>query len=468
MEHEGKGGLRLRWKVLIGLAVVLLLAAVAHGVWLLRAQASLTAAFAAVRAAGEPLTAAGLSSPADDVPDADNASLDDKRAAGLLHPGSADWRWYDDLTPAGLPRPPWTADEQARITALCDGERPALAAAADVRGKRPGSWQDAIDPTDLIPTLAYGFNGARGLCDLLDVSAEDAAVTGDGSAAVDRLGDAVSLADAAERRPTLVGHLVAVAMTRAAAGAVERTMPWVTVTPGNRPAVVALLARLQDEQPLRAGQTLEWRCERLAGTRLLVAIADNRLAATGPAVAPVGGLQRVPALLYVVRPLLLTDIARYVEHLSGTQRAAAAADWPAARAALPTALPAAEAAHPMVHLFVRMLTPAYDKAVKADFVALSARRLAATAVAARLFAADHGGNVPAGWADLVPAYLPAVPTDAVDGRPLRWAEGPPRVYGVGEDERDDGGRPVDELAPMSKRHGDDVAYLTVVPRPKRP
>ena len=149
----------------------------------------------------------------------------------------------------------------------------------------------------------------------------------------------------------------------------------------------------------------------------------------------------------------------------GVRRAAARPDWPAARAALPTALPSAIAAHPTVHLAVWMFLIANDKALRTDYAALSNRRLAAVAVAARLFAADHAGRLPTDWPDLVPAYLPAVPTDAMDGRPLRIAADPPRVWSVGNDVTDDGGVPVDWTVRRAKQHGDDVAFFAVQPRP---
>lgn len=49
------------------------------------------------------------------------------------------------------------------------------------------------------------------------------------------------------------------------------------------------------------------------------------------------------------------------------------------------------------------------------------------------------GDVPASIEALVPTYLPAVPLDPWDGKPLRYAAG--KVWSIGMDQKDDGGTP---------------------------
>ena len=98
-----------------------------------------------------------------------------------------------------------------------------------------------------------------------------------------------------------------------------------------------------------------------------------------------------------------------------------------------------------------------DPAVAGHFVrARVVDAAAATALAARLYRADHGGALPATLGDLVPDYLPAVPLDPLDpaGRPLRYATlgGVPFLYSVGEDGTDDGGDPSPLPTPMPYRY----------------
>jgi hypothetical protein len=76
------------------------------------------------------------------------------------------------------------------------------------------------------------------------------------------------------------------------------------------------------------------------------------------------------------------------------------------------------------------------------------RRMAAVALAVRLYRADHGGEWPRTLGELVPTYLPSVPADPFDprGGPLRYRPsaaapgGGPVVYSVGRDGTDHGGQ----------------------------
>jgi hypothetical protein len=80
-------------------------------------------------------------------------------------------------------------------------------------------------------------------------------------------------------------------------------------------------------------------------------------------------------------------------------------------------------------------------------------RLARTALALRLHADTHG-RLPDRLDALVPAFLPAVPTDPWTGRPLRYVAGPPaRVWSVGPDRVDDEGKPSDDPDDAGS-HGD--------------
>jgi len=96
--------------------------------------------------------------------------------------------------------------------------------------------------------------------------------------------------------------------------------------------------------------------------------------------------------------------------------------------------------------------PSYGRFVTQQYRGKAERRLAATALALRLYAADHGGSYPKTLDELVPNYLPAVPTDpfATGSRPLKYSAADPAapsVYSVGEDGADDGG----STAPVRSR-----------------
>lgn len=90
-----------------------------------------------------------------------------------------------------------------------------------------------------------------------------------------------------------------------------------------------------------------------------------------------------------------------------------------------------------------MLAPAVDKAGDRAFEAEAWRVLALTGLALERHRLAHGGQYPETLEALVPGHLQEVPVDPMDGRPLRYARtatGDYRLYSVGLDHRDDGGR----------------------------
>ncbi len=88
-----------------------------------------------------------------------------------------------------------------------------------------------------------------------------------------------------------------------------------------------------------------------------------------------------------------------------------------------------------------LLLPALDKAIISGRMAVFSRDVATTALALESYRRDHGGY-PATLAALVPSYLPDVPRDVFDGKPLRYflRDGKPLLYSIGTDRDDDGGR----------------------------
>jgi len=127
------------------------------------------------------------------------------------------------------------------------------------------------------------------------------------------------------------------------------------------------------------------------------------------------------------------------------------------------------------HLLVQIMLPGLDRAVRNHYRVLTARRLAATCLAARLYAADHDGKLPESLEDLVPAYLPAVPLDpfASGGKTLTYINeagdaNDPRVYGVGENGIDNGGVEIDPDAPwrQAEKLKDEIRHFKRRPRPK--
>jgi len=81
--------------------------------------------------------------------------------------------------------------------------------------------------------------------------------------------------------------------------------------------------------------------------------------------------------------------------------------------------------------------------VTATLVIETGRRVAVTAIAIKRFQIRHGRE-PATLNELTPEFLPAVPIDPYDGKPLKYHPNPDNtylLYSVGEDGVDDGGNP---------------------------
>ena len=87
--------------------------------------------------------------------------------------------------------------------------------------------------------------------------------------------------------------------------------------------------------------------------------------------------------------------------------------------------------------------PSLILGLELDYRAVATRRMAATALAIRLYEIDHGRR-PDELGELVPEYLQAVPPDplAAGGAPLRYIRDGdyPRLYSVGSNGVDEGGQ----------------------------
>jgi hypothetical protein len=85
----------------------------------------------------------------------------------------------------------------------------------------------------------------------------------------------------------------------------------------------------------------------------------------------------------------------------------------------------------------------YDYVLELDYRARATRRMAACALALKLYEADHGA-LPPTLGELVPDYLPAVPLDPFDParQPIRYLPqaSPPRLYSLSGDGTDDSGQ----------------------------
>jgi hypothetical protein len=418
-----------------------------------------------LHAAGEPITPDQL--PADSLPDDQNASLDYQAAAHLVATTRPSWKSFDLSTDGSYLYPP---SDKARknIGLIVTENNAALLRAASARGKQSGSWHDPFNAPTITIFAKLDFGSVRDLANLLWLESMDAHLRGDDRQALNSLTDLLALADASEKRPTLIAHLVADGIVNLAGTGIAILSPDITVDKNGatRSQITALILLLQDEKPMQTGTALAWRTERMAVLETMENLLDGKWSdpaqnSTGnPAPADLAKLRLLMA------PIVYNDARLSAEHFQGVMQAASAPDWPAAQHQMPTALPTLINSHRYYHLLAGILIPNFKNAVETEYGAKSVRRLAAVALAARLFAADHGGQLPRSLKDLSPMYLPGIPIDPMSGHPLLYKSDPPRFYSIGGDGVDHGGTPVDPDKPTHghRVYGDTVVYLQTQPR----
>jgi hypothetical protein len=93
------------------------------------------------------------------------------------------------------------------------------------------------------------------------------------------------------------------------------------------------------------------------------------------------------------------------------------------------------------YLPLTVLMPSLSRAGAMGWLAVQRRDAALTAIALVLYRREYGD-----WPDslntMSPRYLPTVPPDQFDGRPIKYTivDGRPLLYSIGADRKDDGGR----------------------------
>jgi hypothetical protein len=153
--------------------------------------------------------------------------------------------------------------------------------------------------------------------------------------------------------------------------------------------------------------------------------------------APIDG-----PMAMLVRPLIMRDGMFLLWHVEQMMQAVDAKDWAAYFKATAEARKGEDSyAFRKLHMMSVQLMPAHEKVARRHFLVVADRRMAAVALAARLYALEHG-KLPARLEELVPKFLAEVADDPMsDGKKIGYIaeEGRPRLYSVGENLADDAG-----------------------------
>ena len=424
---------------LLASAGVLVAVILGQSLWTVHQRNELIAAIQKYRAEGEPVLPQDFAPPV--VEDPDNPVPEWRAAMAALKPLDPQLQDHADTKEFSVPL---TQAEDDFLRQLLDRQGDALAhadAASRMQGK-PEWGIHFVSPT--LMTMLPDLRDQRQLATLLKRAALDAHFRGDDGQAVERLLQMVAEARSLHHHPTLVAHLVALGIESMACDTARTIGPELRIGSSSdtsvRPAppekVRQLIAQLLDDRPLREGQILAFRTERMMEVDMGIQLA------TGNASMPntnVGGRGR-RMLESVLSSQFYGDARFLLEYTSGVLRAAQAPDWPMVRARMNT-LPDVGRKRGVWHLLISLLLPAFDRAIQTDFQVLTDDRLTAVLFASRLYGRDHDGAFPGSLNDLTPYYLPSLPLDPfATGMALRYRAGSdPVVYSVGENGTDEGG-----------------------------
>ena len=232
--------------------------------------------------------------------------------------------------------------------------------------------------------------------------------------------------------------------------------------------VRAVIDELLDDQIARRGLRRALYGERMFQLDCAQQLSEGKISPAslmtigGGGGPPLWGVLNVP-----FRPLLLLDGERMLQHMRQMIEAVARPNWPAASEIVDELEIEAGRANVGLERIRRpisaMMLPSLTRAVQLHYRGLAERRMAAIALAMRLYELDHGRR-PRELAQLVPDYLPAVPIDpmAAGDRPISYLPDAqqPILYSIGENGKDDGGAYfVNEQGYVQREKSDLVFFL---------
>jgi len=444
-----------RWwwtKRLVPILAVLVIASVAARLWWgAYAEAQLQAEIDAIAARGEPLRWADLAG--EPVADEENAACFYRLAA------QSEW-FTVEPSYSGEPEPSRT-NEESEILRLKDllEASPSVAEFSRTHPEDAAAILARAAPALELCRRArnctgvdWGINFAepalgammpcaqqRYLAELLLLAAMAAHQSDDDEGAVEYLHDMIAARNACETG-LLMGHLVALSIDSRLFEAIrEIATPADSALSNSTEAkpFQALVRDLLDERATRQGFARACVTERSSAydtaERFRKAMFHNR---------------SVNPLCLIAEPTVVLDEAMMLRYYTAHVQAAGEATYPAAMAKLKTSLAWYDEAEHMfsfrgraAHLLSRIIIAGLGDVFGMHFEHIARRRLAATALAIRLYELDHGRR-PAILEALVGAYLPAVPDDpfSSDGAKIRYTLAEPAVlYSIGIDGIDNGG-----------------------------
>ncbi len=472
---------RWRWLwLLLGIAALQLL--LTAGIWLTWeriTKSELDRLVAEIRARGEPILVEDFRRP--DVADEENAAMLYSKAAGMLtyvtrpDPNPVDLLLADE----------WAAlsPDSAEIDAFFKSVRAPLALAREARAMRQFSVHVNLK-SPVISTLQFThLSGLRQIAKMLAAAAWADLVRGDQHECIERIHDLMAIsASLHEQHAAMIDALVGVSIGQLAISAIERSAPHLHLTPESArhaayPAhrlaeesrIRALIAMLLDDQRIVTGFARGLQFERMLTLDIWTAVGEGRLSIRNTygtfynaPLADLGALSRPSNWQHAVQTIR-TATAWMVEisPQSAPDRLIETAND--SKPILSYEIePRSPGEHPSLTAYLigdfAEHSSQYQNTLRIMYRAIASQRLAATALAIRLFELDFGRR-PYDLTELAPAYLPTVPIDPFSNppRPIGYylLGQCPVLYSIGMDRVDTTGT----LAQSDADRYEQVLYL---------
>ena len=454
-EQQARAVKRLaaRWRGLWwGVAAIVgyfLLVLAARVVWGVLAEQRLEATIAEYRAKGEPMRVEDFA--AAEVADADNAALLYKQAVAALPANYPLELWL--LERSCWRREDWRPFESVYAECVAQHSE-ALNLVSQATALPAVDWGLRLK-SPVVRTGVPNMAGYREMGRVLAIAACDTHCRGEEALALRRLHEAVILGDRLnEQQPFLIVHLVGAAIRNLAYQAIEfhgHELAIAADEPARQEAEALLKTLLDDEHVYEHYQQAIY-YERLfcIDTSEVLYYKPHLIqgSASGAAMGFAGSS-------YVFRPMLLMQAARSVDFYDVRTSYAEPFDHKAFDRYKTLDLPNAI----NVQLLLT-LAPALGGTKDMSASSLARRRMAAVALALRMYELDHGVKAP-DLASLTPDYLPQTPIDPFDpeGKPIRYLPDVerPRLYSVNENHVDDEGKII--LSRTGRLDQDDADWL---------
>ena len=405
--------------------------------WGYEAQRRLDAVIDAAHARGEAIVPHDFANRV--VPTDANAAVPIARAAQKIKLSPAEETFDDSFDPRFAP----SASDIAVMKGIVDAYPTALADVRAARAMRRAQWSTPLS-SPVVNSLLRHLGPTRDLCVMLMYASMYRHAIGDEAEAIELVRDRIHVAAAIDDSTVAMvcHHFTSWQETRAcedlarfaatlnvASEANEsRAAPPRAGHGASREQLRELITDLVDESEFQRGFVRGWFCERMMWLDYQLTI--------GPKVIPLAEARSLLAPMHMLNGLRTVDY--YDKHIAAATRPS----YPAAVAASPPSIEVtreSELEYDVKHVVGQWGT--MPQSYVLHFAAVAARRMAAVALAIRLYKIDHGDAFPRTLDELAPAYLKAVPADPfrADGKALGYRADRRFIYSVGLDGVDDGG-----------------------------